>query len=102
TGGLRELVVHEATGLRFVPGDDASLAKTILRILTEKRLAKRLTVDARRMLDDQFSWRSIAERTVDVYQRAIREEKRLQRRRDDRPPLRAILGASPLLAQRSR
>jgi len=99
TGGLRELVVHDATGLRFEPGDPASLASAILRLLTDARLDRRLTLDARRWLNDGFSWQSIAERTVDVYERAIREEHELgrTRRRDERPPLRAILGRSEIL-----
>jgi glycogen(starch) synthase len=99
TGGLRELVVHDATGLRFSPGDPASLATAILRLLTDSRLDRRLTLDARRWLNEGFSWESIAERTVDVYAQAIREERDLRRtqRRDERPPLRAILRSSDLL-----
>jgi glycogen(starch) synthase len=98
TGGLRELVVHDATGLRFSPGDPSSLAEAILRLLTDERLDRRLTLDARRWLNDGFSWSSIAQRTVDVYERAIREERELRRtRRDERPPLRAILRRSDLL-----
>ncbi len=99
TGGLRELVVHDATGLRFEPGDPASLAGAILRLLTDARLDRRLTLDARRMLNDQFSWPTIALRTVDVYERAMREERELRRtrRRDERAPLRVILGRSEIL-----
>jgi glycogen synthase len=99
TGGLRELVVHEATGLRFIPGDPESLATTILRLLTDRRLDQRLTVDARRMLDEQFSWRSIARRTFEVYERAIVEEEALRRslHREERTPLRVILGRSEIL-----
>lgn len=100
TGGLRELVVHEATGLRFTPGDPESLSSAMLRLLTDKRLDKRLTVDARRMLNDQFSWPSIAQRTHTVYERAIAEEhtlRRAQHRDDPPPPLRALLGRSAIL-----
>jgi glycogen synthase len=95
TGGLKELVVHDATGLRFTPGDATDLAATIDRLFTDAKLHHRLTVDARRMLDEQFNWRAIARRTVDVYARAINEEAALHR--DERPPLRVILGRSPLL-----
>jgi glycogen synthase len=99
TGGLRELVVHDATGLRFSPGDPASLAAAILRLMTDERLDRRLTLDARRWLNEGFSWPSIAADTVDVYARAIKEERELRRtqRRDDRRPLRAILRDSDLL-----
>ena len=95
-GGLRELVVHEATGLRFTPGDPDSLAGMIRRLLTDKRLDRRLTLDARRMLDEQFSWRTIARRTVDVYERAIAEEHALKRP-EERVPLRVLLGRSEIL-----
>ncbi|HLW18231.1 MAG TPA: glycosyltransferase family 4 protein, partial [Actinomycetota bacterium] len=95
-GGLRELVVHEATGLRFTPGDPDSLAGMIRRLLTDKRLDRRLTLDARRMLDEQFSWRTIARRTVDVYERAIAEEHVLKRP-EERVPLRVLLGRSEIL-----
>ena len=99
TGGLRELVVHEATGLRFTPDDPTSLAQMILRLTTDRALAHRLTVDARRMLTETFSWEHIAGRTADVYTRAIDEEADLRRQTspDARPPLRAILGRSELL-----
>ncbi|HVL32432.1 MAG TPA: glycosyltransferase family 4 protein [Actinomycetota bacterium] len=101
TGGLRELVVHDATGLRFQPGDPKSLAGMILRLTTDKRLDHRLTLDARRMLDEQFSWRSIARKTVEVYARAISEEAELRRglRKEERVPLRVILGRSAILAE---
>ena len=99
TGGLRELVVHDATGLRFEPGDPASLASAILRLLTDARLDHRLTLDARRWLNEGFSWKTIAASTVDVYERAIKEERELKRsrRHDEGPPLRAILGRSEIL-----
>ena len=100
TGGLRELVVHEATGLHFTPGDPASLADMIMKLTMDRRLAKRLIVDARRMLDEQFSWRSIAFATGGVYERAIAEEEALRRgiQREERTPLRVILGRAPILA----
>lgn len=101
TGGLRELVVHDATGLRFTPGDPSSLASMILRLVTDTKLDRRLTLDARRMLDGEFSWRSIARRTVDVYERAAAEEEELRKGliREERVPLRVILGRSQLLAE---
>ncbi|MCA1830455.1 MAG: glycosyltransferase family 4 protein, partial [Actinobacteria bacterium] len=101
TGGLREIVVHEATGLRFIPGDPASLARMIVKLTTDRLLDQRLTVDARRMLDETFSWRSIARRTTAVYERSITEERALRRRGDKRPPLRLILSRAPILAERA-
>lgn len=95
TGGLREFVVHEATGLRFSPGDPASLAAMIERLTSDRRLAHRLTVDARRMIEAGFAWSHVAERTVEVYERAIEQEDELQ----GRTSLRSMIGRSPLLRE---
>ncbi|MCJ7653167.1 MAG: glycosyltransferase family 4 protein [Actinobacteria bacterium] len=73
TGGLSEIVVHEETGLKFEPGDPESLADAMLRILTDKELAERLTCDANAYLGDRYNWDRIAKMTLDVYRRAERE-----------------------------
>ncbi len=97
TGGLREIIDHEITGLTFTPGDAHSLAGTMHRLLTDERLGHRLTMEARRVLGQRFSWATIATRTADTYERARREEDELRRlqRPDERPPLRALLGSTP-------
>jgi len=73
TGGLSEIVVHEETGLKFEPGNPESLADAMLRILTDKELAERLTSDARAYLGDRYNWDKIASATLEVYRRAERQ-----------------------------
>ncbi|MBK5093079.1 MAG: glycosyltransferase family 4 protein [Actinobacteria bacterium] len=70
TGGLSEIVVHEETGLKFEPGNPESLADAMLRILTDKDLALRLTSDANAYLGDRYNWDRIANTTLEVYRRA--------------------------------
>ncbi|MFA5787645.1 MAG: glycosyltransferase family 4 protein, partial [Actinomycetota bacterium] len=102
TGGLRELVSHGATGLRVAPGDPEAMLDALRRVLTDHRLARRIAMDARRRLTTEYSWASIARSTVNVYERAMAEEKFLRSTiREERVPLRVILGRSPLLAARS-
>lgn len=71
TGGLSEIVVHEETGLKFKPKDPSSLAKAVLRILTNKTLAKRLAIDARKYLHNYYNWQDIAKKTIYVYKKVI-------------------------------
>ncbi len=78
TGGLREFVEHGITGLRFTPGDHAGLADAITALLRDDLLARRLERDARVVLARDYTWESVAARTVDVYERAVREEQVLQ------------------------
>jgi glycosyltransferase involved in cell wall biosynthesis len=73
TGGLKEIVVHEETGLCFQPGDPDSLAGAMIRVLKDSKLAERLTRDAMRFIGEKYNWRRIARSTVDVYRQAAQE-----------------------------
>lgn len=74
TGGLREIVEHGVTGLRFSPGDVPGLAGAVDSVLRDEVLAHRLVRDAREVLARDYTWGSIAERTVAVYRRATEED----------------------------
>jgi glycogen synthase len=76
TGGLREIVEHGASGLRFRPDDPGALADAAVRVLTEPGLARRLTTEAHRALAGRRSWAGVAARTVETYRRAIAEHRR--------------------------
>ena len=72
TGGLKEIVVHEETGLKFTPGCPNSLADAMIRVLTDRELARRLTSDARAYIGERYNWSRIAQSTVEVYREAVR------------------------------
>ncbi|MDD5448942.1 MAG: glycosyltransferase family 4 protein, partial [Actinomycetota bacterium] len=71
TGGLKEIVIHEETGLKFEPGNPRSLADAMLRILKDPELARRLTIDARAYMGEKYSWDWIARKTIEVYKMAM-------------------------------
>jgi glycosyltransferase involved in cell wall biosynthesis len=73
TGGLKEIVVHEETGLCFKPGNPESLAQAMIRVLKNEDLAQRLTSDAHKFIEEKYNWELIARHTVDIYQRSIKE-----------------------------
>lgn len=100
TGGLREIVEHGITGLRFAPGDPAGLADAVTAVLSDEVLARRLTRDARAVLARDYAWERIAARTVEVYRRAVREERVLQAGLAARAqlPLRMVMRDGNLLA----
>jgi glycogen(starch) synthase len=77
-GGLRELVQHGRTGLRFSSGDVAGLADAVTAVLSDQVLARRMARAARIMVATDYSWDRVARRTVEVYERAAREERTLQ------------------------
>ncbi len=72
-GGLSEVVSHEVTGITVYPDNIESLAWGILRTLNDPAAAKARAAKAYRMVKKEYSWDRIAERTVEVYARLIRE-----------------------------
>jgi len=53
--GLRELVVHEQTGLVVPERDPEALAEALLRLLVDQGLADRLAVAGRDLVESRFS-----------------------------------------------
>ena len=102
TGGLREFVAHGITGLRFTPGDVAGLADAVTGLLSDDLLARRVERDAREVLARDYTWDGIAQRTVEVYARAVREERTLHADLGLRvdQPLRLVVRDGNLLADR--
>ena len=56
TPGTNEAVYHEKTGLLVTPGNNQELADAIERIFNDKELARNLTVNAKKLLQEKFSW----------------------------------------------
>jgi glycosyltransferase involved in cell wall biosynthesis len=66
-------VLREAGGdaaLWFDPHDDASIAAAITTLATQPEVAQRLASDGRAQAA-KFSWRRVAEETVDVFRRVL-------------------------------
>jgi len=66
TGGLREVVPHERAGLRFRASDPEALADAAIRLLTDRRLSRRLVTAASAHVL-HFDWDDVARRTALIY-----------------------------------
>ena len=87
-GGIPEVVVPEETGL-LVPLETAEhqaepkdpdafaggLADAINRLMRDEKLRKSMGAKARRRVEEQFSWRSIAGRTLEYYQDLLNRDR---------------------------
>lgn len=67
TGGTGEILEDGQTGLVFAPGDAAELARSILRLAGDQVLFTRLAANARRQVEDKFSF----QRMVDQVERTL-------------------------------
>ncbi|MEA2157523.1 MAG: phosphatidyl-myo-inositol dimannoside synthase [Solirubrobacteraceae bacterium] len=65
-GGPRDAVEHEATGLLVDPEDAASVAASLVRLLSDLGYARRLGLRGRERASEQFTWDAIGARVEDV------------------------------------
>lgn len=72
-GALPEVAGNDGeTALLVPPGDPQALASAIGRALDDAELRERLGAAGRERVVARYTWRAAAERTADVYRRAIR------------------------------
>ncbi|MEK6274734.1 MAG: glycosyltransferase family 4 protein [Actinomycetota bacterium] len=70
-GGLRDLVVHEETGLLVPPRDAAALREALQRLLADRELRGRFGAAARKRIGERFTWERYEEDTLGAYEDAI-------------------------------
>ncbi len=69
--GLRSLLTHDVTGLRVPPVDPSALGRSILALLCDPPLARRLGEAGRAAILRDFTPDAEAQALVDVYRRAV-------------------------------
>ena len=72
TGGALPEVVGDA-GVLVPPGDDQALAAAILGLLRDQDKAAALGCKGYRRIQEHFTWKKAAEKTVDAYREVIRD-----------------------------
>jgi len=72
-GGLREVVRHGETGITTYAGNPDSLAWGILHTLQHPEWTAQRVQNAARVVAEEYNWDRIAQQTVAIYQRILRE-----------------------------
>jgi glycosyltransferase involved in cell wall biosynthesis len=70
-GGLRDLVVHEETGLLVPPGDVDALRQALTRLLEDSELRRRFGQAGRARIAERFTWERFADETLQAYEDAL-------------------------------
>jgi glycogen(starch) synthase len=71
SGGLREVIEHDVTGLLVPPRDPLGLATAVIRLLAEPGLADRLVEAHQKRTSREFVWTAVARETEKLYAAAI-------------------------------
>ncbi len=69
--GAADDVQETCAGIIVKPRDEVGLAKAILHILKDEALAKRMGSFGRRLIEEKYSWRSVAWQIEKIYEELI-------------------------------
>ncbi len=72
-GGLPEVVEHGRTGLVVEAGDHVALANALATLLSDTRMLKRMSAEARRVAEERFSWEVVSREVIDVYEEVLED-----------------------------
>ena len=70
-GGLRDLVVHEETGLLVPPRDIGALRAALERLLADRELRRRMGEAGRARIAEHFTWQRFGDETIRAYDDAL-------------------------------
>jgi len=67
-GGLADIVEHDRTGVLVYPKNPKSVAWGVNKVLSDQGYSEWLVRNAKKKVNDVYSWQSVAKRTSEVYE----------------------------------
>ena len=71
-GGIPELVTNNKNGLLVEPANSKQLTEEIIILLKNPKFAEELGKRGRRLVEEKFSWRLMANEVVDLYSKSLK------------------------------
>lgn len=71
TGGMKDTIIHEYTGLHTYPGDHNSIKNQVTRALEDPGWTDWMGDKARERVEDNFRWEQITAWTTGIYSEAL-------------------------------
>ncbi|MFQ6126167.1 MAG: glycosyltransferase family 4 protein [Candidatus Heimdallarchaeota archaeon] len=71
TGGIIEFVKNKENGLLFDPKNPIDLAKAVMRIKDNLKLARRISTRSRKIVEKNYSWGVITQKILKIYDKLI-------------------------------
>jgi len=72
-GGLSEIIEHDRTGVLVYPKNFESIAWGVNRVLSDPGYSNWLVQNAKRKVQEAYSWEAVAQRTIEVYEEACKK-----------------------------
>lgn len=75
-GGLSEIVDHRWTGMKVPANNSDAMAESIVELLSDETLRKKIVTNANEKLKHVYDWSIIADQSIKVYKQIYKEWKR--------------------------
>lgn len=66
-GGIRNVISHGVNGMLVDSADPQEFADALIELLADEKKRNNMGVAARKLIEDEFSWKAIAEKFLDFY-----------------------------------
>ena len=76
-GAIPEVVDNGVTGFIVPPRDSEAIADAIIKLLQDEKSRKQMGENAYLKMKEEFSWNKIAEKMVEVYKTAIKQQNKI-------------------------
>lgn len=73
-GGAMDIIEDGHTGILVRPGDILEMVNSIIMVLKDRELSKRLAVEARKKIEREYSLEKMTENTIKVYEDAYKKK----------------------------
>jgi len=70
-GGTPEIIKHMKNGVLVPPRNPEAMAETMAKLLSEERLGATIGEEARRIVEDRFTWEKNLHQLQDIYKKVI-------------------------------
>lgn len=74
-GGFAETIKDGVHGFLVEPGNPDDLARALARLLQDENLRVRMGKEVEKLATGEFSWESVAKKTIEAYQQLIQKRK---------------------------
>jgi glycosyltransferase involved in cell wall biosynthesis len=72
-GGLPEVIHNKINGLLVTPRNPKEIAEAVEKILSDKKLASKLSKNALQTIEREYTWEHAARKTLNAYRTCIGE-----------------------------
>jgi glycosyltransferase involved in cell wall biosynthesis len=68
-GGIRNVITHGVNGMLVDSANPEGFAEGLIELVSDDEKRKNMGLAARKLIEEEFSWKAIAEKFLDFYQK---------------------------------